>query len=54
LRIRRKIMNNERRRQLWRRHSQRLVERRQKWFHIVENCDKVRAEIYDCPDPEEN
>ncbi|MGX5913350.1 hypothetical protein ACR0ST_01260 [Aliidiomarina sp. Khilg15.8] len=30
------IMPNERRRQLWRRHRLRLIERRSKWFHQSE------------------
>ncbi|MCC5855653.1 MAG: hypothetical protein JJU10_08255 [Idiomarina sp.] len=47
-----KPIRNERRRQLCRAHGRRHHERRQKWFHVVEQQGRGRGATPVCLDPD--
>ncbi|WP_185960711.1 hypothetical protein [Aliidiomarina halalkaliphila] len=47
-----RVLRNERRRQLWKRHQRSVADRRSKWFYTTETCHKVSLPI-DCREPEE-
>ncbi|RUO18253.1 hypothetical protein [Aliidiomarina haloalkalitolerans] len=46
-----RFVRNERRRQLWRKHSRTIVDRRNKWFYLTETCALTSTPI-DMADPE--
>ncbi|RUO23647.1 hypothetical protein CWE08_03090 [Aliidiomarina iranensis] len=51
MKLKSRFIKNERRRQLWKRHSRNIVDRRNKWFYLTET--KLRPPVCPhTPDPE--
>lgn len=51
MKLKSRLVKNERRRQLWKRHSRNIVDRRNKWFYLTETCLRPVMSP-NTPDPE--